>query len=171
MTLLMAYDWSRKMLYEFSFNFHLTDIFKILIFILPIAVYLFSSMMKHKVVRWITKCFSVLLSVFILVVIFVLPIYSYLGIKRSIQEEKLLSCEGVVSDFSSPKHHSWGSRDSESFKINDTEFSYGGDETYGYSKFSCNGGVIKGNGQKMKISYCHDPVTEEKVICYIEKVK
>ncbi len=159
------------MLYEFSLNFHLLDIFKILIFVFPFTFYLFSATVEHKVVRRIMILFTTLLSVLIVVVMIVLPIYSYLGIKRSIQEGKLLSCEGVVSDFTSPKHHSWGSRDSESFKINDTEFSYGGDETYGYSKFSCNGGVIKGNGQKLKISYCYDPVTEEKVICYIENAK
>ena len=49
-------------------------------------------------------------------------------------------------------------------------FCYYGTENYGYSKFLCNGGVVTGNGQKLRITYCENPFNGELVICYIEKL-
>lgn len=41
------------MLYEFGFQFHIGDIFKVMFFLLPIYLYLFSSTFDTKVIRLI----------------------------------------------------------------------------------------------------------------------
>ena len=158
------------MLYEFVLQFHFFDLFKLLIFVLPICLYLLSGAFDNKIARYITLIVSVLSTVLILIILFVAPLYSYIEIKQYIKDDSLLTVEGEVTDFESPEN-SLGGHNSESFKINGVDFIYYGNENYGYANFLCDGGVIKGNGQKLKISYCYDPITKEKVICYIQSME
>lgn len=158
------------MLYEFVLQFHFFDLFKLLIFVLPICLYLLSGAFDNKIARYITLIFSVLSTVLILIILFVAPLYSYIEIKQYIKDDSLLTVEGEVTDFESPEN-SLGGHNSESFKINGVDFIYYGNENYGYANFLCDDGVIKGNGQKLKISYCYDPIIKEKVICYIQSME
>lgn len=158
------------MLYEFGYQFHILDIFKVLFFILPFCLYLFSNCFDAKIFRLICVIFAVFLLVFFLVMFCVMPICSYMKIKRNIDTGNIYIVEGEVSDFNTPES-SFGGHDSESFTINNVNFCYYGTENYGYSKFLCNGGVVTGNGQKLRITYCKDSFTDELVICYIENLE
>ncbi len=158
------------MLYEFDFQLHISDMFQLLTFILPICLYMFSGCFKNRIARYTTITLSLLSAFLILTFLFILPIYSFLEIKQEIKENKLLSVSGEVTEFESPES-SFGGHNSESFKIDGVEFAYYGNENYGYSDFLCDGGVIKGNGQELNILYCYDPITEEKVICYIKALE
>ncbi len=158
------------MLYEFGFRLHFSDFFKLLIFILPICLYLWSSNFDKKLAHYITLIASFISAFVIAVVLIIRPLYSYFVIKQDIKQNGLFIVEGEISDFETQKS-SYGGHNSESFKINGVDFIYYGDENFGYSKFLCDGGVIKGNGQKLKISYCYDPITKEKVICYIQNAE
>ena len=91
-------------------------------------------------------------------------------IKQNINTGNIYIVEGEVSNFHTPGS-SFGGHDSESFSIGNVNFCYYGTENYGYCKFLCNGGVVTGNGQKLRITYCNDPLTDELVICYIEKLE
>ena len=156
------------MLYEFGYHFHILDIFKGLFFILPFCLYLFASCFDSKKIRLLCFVFAVFLTVFFLVMFYVMPISSYIKIKKNIDTGNTYTVEGEVSNFSTPEN-AYGGHDSESFTINNVNFCYYGTENYGYSKFMCNGGVVTGNGQKLRITYCENPFTGELVICYIEK--
>lgn len=158
------------MLYEFGFQLHFSDVFKLLAFILPICLYLISCCLNNKIAKYIILVFSILFVLLMLFVLIISPLYSYYQIKHYIEEDNLITIEGIVSQFESPEN-STGGHNNESFAISGVEFTYYGNENYGYSTFLCDGGVIKGNGQKLKISYCYDPITKEKVICFIQQVK
>lgn len=158
------------MLYEFGYQFHILDIFKVLFFILPFCLYIFSSCFDNKIIRLIIVVLALFLIIFFLVMFCVKPICSYMKIKQNIDTGNIYIVEGEVSDFNTPES-SFGGHDSESFTIDDVNFCYYGTENYGYSKFLCNGGVVTGNGQKLRITYCNDPFTDELVICYIEKAE
>ena len=155
------------MLYEFGYHLHTLDIFKVLFFILPFCLYLFSKYFDTKIIRLIIVIFAVFLIVFFLVIFCVGPICSYMKIKQNIETGNINIVEGEVSEFHTPESY-FGGHDSESFTINNVNFCYYGTENYGYSKFLCNGGVVTGNGQKLRITYCNDPYSGELVICYIE---
>ena len=158
------------LLYEFGYQIHLLDIFKILFFTLPFCLFLFSSCFDKKTIRLIIIFFASVLCVLFLITFFVRPIFSYLKIKQNISEGNIYAVEGEVKNFDTPKD-CFGGHDSESFVIDNVSFRYYGTENYGYSDFLCNGGVITGNGQKLRITYCKDPFTDELVICYIEKLE
>jgi len=158
------------MLYEFGLHFHFFDLFKLLTFVLPICFYLLSDVLNNKVAKYSTLIISGIFAILILIILFVAPLYSYIEIKQYIKDDSLLTVECEVTDFESPEN-SLGGHNSESFKINGVDFIYYGNENYGYANFLCDGGVIKGNGQKLKISYCYDPITKEKVICYIQSME
>ena len=49
--------------------------------------------------------------------------------------------------------HPFSNHESESFKINDIEFEYLENESYGYARIAKNKGIINKNGQKLKIGY------------------
>jgi hypothetical protein len=92
-------------------------------------------------------------------------------IKNSIESGNVCIVEGEVCNFQSPSS-SWKGHEIESFDINGITFSYAGDANYGYCKFRCDGGVIQGNGQKLRITYyVHTPTDEEKTICKIEAIQ
>ena len=158
------------MLYEFRYQFHLIDIFKVLFFILPFTLYLFSSCFNKKILRSIIIVFAAFLLIFFLIIFCIIPICSYIKIKQNIDKGNIYTVEGEVSNFDTPEN-AFGGHDSESFTINNVNFCYYGTENYGYSKFLCNGGVITGNGQKLRIAYCEDPFNGELIICRIEKLE
>lgn len=157
------------MLYEFGFQIHILDVFKVLIFILPFCMFLFSSRFK-KIIRLIIIALACFISIFFLIVFYIQPICSYWEIKQNIATGDVYTIEGEVSNFETPED-SLGGHNSESFTIDNIEFCYYETENYGYSKFLCNGGIVTGNGQKLRITYCNDPLTDELVICYIEKLE
>lgn len=159
-----------RMLYEFGYQFHTSDIFKVLFFILPFCLFLFSKCFDKKIIRFMIDVFAVFLVVFFIILFCVMPICSYLKIKQNIDTGNIYIVEGEVNDFNTPES-AFGGHDSESFTINNTQFCYYGTENYGYSKFLCSGGVVTGNGQKLRITYCKDPFTNELVICYIERLE
>ena len=158
------------MLYEFGFQIHLIDIFKALILVLPFCIYAFGSTIENKIIYFITVIFAIVIATVIVYILYVAPICSYWKIKQYVNEGKTSVVEGEVSNFESPAS-SWGGHDSESFTINDVEFCYYGKENYGYTKFLCDGGVVTGNGQKLRITYCKDPFTNKLVICSIQEVE
>lgn len=158
------------MLYEFGYQFHIIDIFKVLCFILPFSLYMFSNCIDKKIVRFIIILCSVVLSIFIIFVFMIGPILSYWEIKQNIDNGSIYVVEGEVTNFESPETPVCG-HDSESFTIGNVNFCYYGTENYGYSKFLRNGGVITGNGQKLRITYCNDPFTNELVICSIQRIE
>lgn len=157
------------MLYEFGFQFHISDLVKVGIFVLPFCIYLFSSIFESKVVRVSIITFALLISIFILVVFYIMPVCSYLEIKQNINKGNVFIVEGEVNNFETPTS-SWGGHNSESFTIDGVEFCYFGTENYGYSQFLCDGGVITGNGQKLRITYCSDRFYDELVICRIKEL-
>lgn len=158
-----------NMLYEFGFQIHISDMVKVLIFILPFCMFLFSGCFK-KTIRLVIIALACFISIFFLIVFYIKPICSYWEIKQNISKGYIYTVEGEVSNFETPEDI-LGGHDSESFTINNVRFCYYETENYGYSKFLCNGGVVTENGQKLRITYCNDPLTDELVICYIEELE
>ncbi len=157
------------MLYEFSFQFHFLDLFKILMFVLPICMCFFSNIFESKLIRTGIILIALLMGTLILIVFFINPVCSYREIKKNINEGNISVVEGEVNNFETPVNAFVG-HNSESFTVDGIEFCYYGTENYGYSKFLCDGGVITGNGQKLRITYCEDSFTGELVICCIEEM-
>ena len=76
--------------------------------------------------------------------------------------------EGYVENFS-PRPP--GGHRMESFTVNGIEFSYADDLFHmGYKRSFYNGGVIKGNGQHLRIGYIEEGDNIEKVIIVIEEI-
>jgi hypothetical protein len=94
----------------------------------------------------------------------------YQTIKEDIKNSEILVVEGEVSDFSTPES-SFGGHRMESFKIENIVFSYSNSRNFGYCRFQCEGGVIQGNGQKLKIEYYTDSLTGENIICNIYEMQ
>ena len=158
------------MLYEFGYQFHILDIFNVLFFILPFCLYLFSSNFNKKFFRALLMGAAALITVLLVFIFYIKPICAYFEIKGKINNGNVSIIEGEISNFKTPDD-SFGGHESESFRIDNVEFVYYETENYGYSKFLCNGGVITGNGQKVRITYVEDPFTCERVICNIEKLE
>ena len=156
-------------LYNFGFHVHWQDLFKVLLLIFPGVIWLFSSIFDNqKWLRVTVRVTSIGLAVFIVWQFFINPIVQYNCIKREVREGNVYSVEGEVTDFASPTS-SWGGHVNESFNIDGVSFSYSGTENFGYNKLNCNGGVIEGNGQKLRITYYVIPHSDRKVICKIEQ--
>lgn len=156
------------MLYEFGYQFRVFDIVKILIFVLPLCLYMFSDSFDSKFLKRSLCVISGLLTVSFILVFYISPLYSFFKIKHNISAGNVLTVEGEVTDFCSPEDPS-AYHDSESFSINGVKFCYYGTENYGYSTFLHDGGIITGNGQNLRIIYCEDPFSGEFVICSIEQ--
>lgn len=67
-----------------------------------------------------------------------------------LKTQDCLVVQGEVESFHTP---TVAGHDSESFYIDDVYFEYSDSVTVGYSKTKSFGGCIKGNGQKLRISY------------------
>ncbi len=157
-------------LYEFGFHIHWNDCLKILAFIFPILIWFFSETLDNiKWIRIALKLSSICITIFLVWSLYIYPIVEYYKIRNDIAAGNVYVVEGEVSNFDTPTTSLWG-HVTESFSINEIEFSYSGTENYGYNKLRCNGGVIEGNGQKLKITYYIPAHTYIKIICKIESV-
>ena len=158
-------------LYEFGFHLHWNDLLKLCAFILPAIIWFFSGSIEN--LRWLRiliKIISLCLSLLILWSLYIFPIVQYQTIKNDINDGTILVVEGEVSDFLTPEN-SFGGHATESFRIGDVVFSYSNTSNFGYCQFRCNGGVIKDNGQKLKIEYYTDSLTGENIICNIYEIQ
>ena len=158
-------------LYEFSFHLHWNDLLKLGAFIFPVILWFFSESIENT--RWLRiliKIASLCLSFLILWSLYIFPILQYQTIKEDIKNSEILVVEGEVSDFSTPES-SFGGHIMESFKIENIVFSYSNSRNFGYCRFQCEGGVIQGNGQKLKIEYYTDSLTGENIICNIYELQ
>lgn len=155
------------MLYEFAFKFHFFDLLRLLFWILPFCIWGFAETLKSKIIRRVLTMLAGLLLIVLFVFLLVMPVRSYFIIKEKIKIGDVQVVEGEVSNFETPPTNNVG-HGSESFEINGVSFDYNEMENYGYSTFLCAGGVITGNGQRLKITYCYDSFQAKNVICYIE---
>ena len=154
------------MIYEFELNLNFSLFVRILILVLPFCVWLFSHNFEKQFVRILLKLFSLVLLTFIVFSIFVYPIYQYSVVKKNIESGNTMVVEGEIADFISPDIFIEG-HDEESFSINGVRFSYSGSELFGYCRNKSSGGIIIGNGQKVKITY-FEFSEDDRVICFIE---
>ena len=103
------------------------------------------------------------------VAIVIVPYYykMYSGTVAAYQKGEYAIVEGYVEDFH-PMPYS--GHDKESFTINGVRFAYTDySNQYGYHTTSSHGGVIRGNGQHLRIGYtCYGLL--ENVIVYIEEL-
>lgn len=135
--------------FNYNFNFFL-GVFSILILIIIGIILFFNS--NKKIFKVIIVIIFMLLSFTICYTFYVYPHNKYKKIKKAIDNNEILYVSGEVTDFYTPGLK-WGSHECESFKINDVEFKYYENESYGYSIFSSNKGLIFQNGQKIRIGY------------------
>lgn len=124
---------------------------------------------SEKAGQLVVRAVALIVGIIFLIAFYIQPLYSYWDIKQDISKGNVYTVEGEVTDFETPES-SFGGHNSESFTIDDIKFCYYGTEDYGYSKFLCDGGVVTGDGQTLRIIYCNDPFTDEVVICYIERL-
>lgn len=89
---------------------------------------------------------------FVVYSLYIHPFSNYRKIKKAIENNEILYVSGEVTEFKTPSLK-WGNHESESFKINDIEFEYLENESYGYARIAKNNGIINKNGQKLKIGY------------------
>ena len=77
--------------------------------------------------------------------------------------------EGYVEDFIPMPYHG---KSEESFEINGVKFSYSDYMVqYGYHNSKSHGGVITGNGQRLKIGYVYYNEQYGNIIVYIEEIR
>ena len=85
-----------------------------------------------------------------------------------LQNNQAKVVEGIVEKYHAMPREG---HDSEHFEINGIYFEYSNFETInGYNTPACRGGVIKENGQHLKIKYVEEEF-ENNVILYIEEIK
>ena len=160
-----------SILYEFSFHLHWSDLLKLSALIFPAIIWFFSGSIGN--IRWLRiliKIASLCLALLILWSLYIFPIVEYQNIKKEIEDGTILVVEGEVYDFSTPES-TFGGHVMESFRIKNVVFSYSNSENFGYCRFRCEGGVIQGDGQKLKIEYYTDPLTGENIICNIYELQ
>jgi hypothetical protein len=162
-------------LYEFGYQLQRFDGFKLIVaFIIPIAFWIFPERLKKtkreiKIASMVVaKCLSIGFLILFLWAFFILPVENYREIKKNIESGNVSMVEGEVCYLQTPSDSKDGM---ESFEINGIAFYYSGKENYGYCKLRCAGGVIQGNGQKLRITYYVLPKTNEKTICKIEAIQ
>ena len=156
------------MLYEFGFHVHFADLWKIVWFVPLFALwFLFADDLK-RVAKVAVRLAVTILAGFFLFIGFIYPVITYSTIKDAIKSGKVETVCGEVENFRT-RDSFLDSHSSESFTIDGVEFEYLGRENYGYCKTQDMGGVIGGNGQKLKISYYNHDGTN--VICSIESIE
>ncbi len=157
-------------LYEFGFHLHWYDLFKCLAFILPVLIWLFSGAFdSHRWAELILKALSFCLALFIVWTLYLIPVVEYHTIKQAIEDGNVFIIEGEVSNLDTP-NSSFGGHVTESFNIKDVFFSYSGTENYGYCNLRCNNGIVKENGQKLKIVYYNNSNTGLNIICAVYEI-
>ena len=139
--------------YDFSYNYNskfILSLFILLILIIMSIVSVCNS--NKKIFKLIIVAIFILLSLMVCYTSYFYPYSKYKEIKEAINNNEILYVSGEVVDLYTPKLK-FGSHECESFKINDIEFKYYENESYGYSVFANNNGIIFENGQKLKIGY------------------
>lgn len=139
--------------YDFHFNYNskfFLGVFLLLILISIGAILFFNN--NKRIFKAIIVVIFMILSLIVLYTSYIYPYSKYREIKKSINNNEILYVSGEVVDFYTPKL-TFGSHEYESFKIKDIEFKYYENESYGYSVFANNNGIISKNGQKLKIGY------------------
>ena len=117
-----------------------------------------------KWIGWIVGTFAICL--FILLT--VSHVIDYQEKREILDNNQTVVIEGIVEEYH-PMPLS--GHDSEHFKINGIYFEYTNFEVVnGYNTPACYGGVIKENGQHLKIKYIEDDVGNN-IILYIEEVE
>ena len=156
-----------RCLYELGFHLHWNDLLKLLALMFPAIIWFFSGSIESiKSLRLFAKIASLCLSLLILWSLYIFPIVQYQTIKKDLEGGTLRVVAGEVSDFSTPES-SFGGHVMESFRIENVVFSYSNSRNFGYHQFRCEGGVIQGNGQKLRVEYYTDSLTGENIICNI----
>ena len=119
-----------------------------------------------------TRFLSMLVALFGVIVLVVLLIkipmtlFERKELKDAIASRNVMTVEGKIYNFSPAID---GERDTESFLIDGVKFKYSDyDDSYGYHKTSKQNGVIKGDGQYLRITYCS--LKGKKIILKIEKI-
>ena len=139
--------------YKFGYNYNISfflSLFFIMIFIIMGMAFFFST--DKKILKLLIMIIFVGMFSFVVYSLYIHPFSNYRKIKKAIENNEILYVSGEVTEFKTPSLK-WGNHESESFKINDIEFEYLENESYGYAKIAKNNGIINKNGQKLKIGY------------------
>ena len=139
--------------YKFSYNYNISfflSLFFIMIFIIMGMAFFFSA--DKKILKLLIMIIFVGMFSFVVYSLYIHPFSNYRKIKKAIENNEILYVSGEVTEFKTPSIK-WGNHESESFKINDIEFEYLENESYGYARIAKNKGIINKNGQKLKIGY------------------
>ena len=160
---------------EFEIVYRLTDnLWFLLLFLLPL-VFLFLGLALVLKPSWFRNLSKfgrliigpIFITISLLVTVFFMAniILQYNNIVKPYMNNEYLIVEGEVQDFV-PGSDDWGN-DTESFTVNGIKFEYSQPSAaFGYRRYAENGGVIKGNGQYVRIGYViYD---DENVIVLIE---
>lgn len=116
-----------------------------------------------KWVGWIVGSFAMLLFLCSVTVY----ISEYCDMKQALADGNVLEVEGVVEQYHGMPLEG---HDTEHFEINGVYFEYSNFEvTNGYHQPASYGGVIKENGQHLKIKYVEDDLGN-RIILYIEEL-
>lgn len=116
-----------------------------------------------KWIGWIVGVFAICLFVLLVSA----HIIDYQEKKDMLENNQVLVVEGYVEEYHAMPREG---HDTERFKINGVFFEYSNFEvSNGYNTPACYGGVIKQNGQHLKIKYIVDEVGEN-IILYIEDI-
>lgn len=139
--------------YDFHYNYNskfFLGIFLLLILI-SIGVILFFYN-NRRIFKVIIIVIFMMLFLIVLSTSYLYPYTKYKEIQKAIDKDEILYVSGEVVDFYTPKL-TFGGHECESFKINNIEFRYYDNESYGYSLSSNKNKVIFQNGQNLKIGY------------------
>ena len=153
------------MLYEFQMNFNMVYVVKLLFLLLPVFLW-FLGYERNIGVKIFWRTMSVLTLILWLIWV-IYPFERYNTIKEAMINNEVCVVEGEIEDFHTLEKP-WAGHDSERFRVNGIMFVYWGDEDYGYCKMLNSGGVIKGDGQKVRITYYEE--NDRNVICRIEEL-
>lgn len=117
--------------------------------------------------NFLQKFFAIFLGVCV-VIAFAGNIGEYIDLRHHIAQGDYFIVEGEVERFEPRKKLAQGGK--ETLMIDQVFFQYSGDEvTIGYNRQLCDGGVITGNGQRLKVGYV--PYKGENRIVYIEQIE
>jgi len=117
-----------------------------------------------KCIGWIIGAFAICLFVLLTLA----HIADYQEKREILDNNQAMVVEGIVE-----KYHaqSRGGHDTEHFEIDGIYFEYSNAElSNGYNTPACYGGVVKDNGQHLKIKFVGDD-TGNNIILYIEEIK
>ena len=160
-----------KFVYDYTTNH--SDI--LILMIIPIvgiaflsySIYLIKKKKKgftnnfFKAAGFIVFIFTAVITLNTLLGYFSFPAYLH-------KPEDCFNVEGYVENFHAAP---FSGHDSDRFEINGVYFEYGGEiGTQGYNKTAAHGGIIRKNGQHLKIYYIENPQEDKNIILYIAEI-